>query len=111
MPITEQDLIDAGYKEHRKPKWCHDHATRFFQKAVLDGTSRKYFINVFEYDHRCIGLNTLSYMFETQFHYRQKGKDYFTDISVSDANNLLDAEEYLESIWKSTGADMYDEEY
>ena len=46
--MTDNDIIDSGYKECSMP--IIKHASRFFQKRFDDNIGKKYFIDIYRYD-------------------------------------------------------------
>lgn len=49
MQITDQHLLDAGYKKYQD-KLNSKQADTFYQKCVRDGHGKKYFIDVYGYN-------------------------------------------------------------
>ena len=47
--MTEQDLINAGYKEYSKTPFDSEFIEKNFQKCIHDDNGRKYFIDAHKY--------------------------------------------------------------
>lgn len=111
--MTEQELLDAGYKKHsRSNSWTRS-ADFLFQKAIWGDGVKQYFINIWQYVHTHLVLSSVhrqepGYECEVQFGTYQ-GR--VADVTLfSGEMDVASVEEFYERMFHAMGFKPYGEE-
>jgi hypothetical protein len=67
VEITEQYLLNSGYKKYPKPLYSHDGADSFYQKRFDNDLGKMFYINVWTYSFPQDGVLHRSASFEVQY--------------------------------------------
>ena len=101
--LTVQDWFGAGYRRYNQS--THNLSDFLLQKCIRDEQGKKYFINVWVYEHfnkeyfsRVPAMKPVSFSPEVQF---CKDGDFTTniDLILSEDNTVNAVEQYFESFW------------
>lgn len=100
--MTEQDILNAGYKEYPKTPFDHEGIEKNYQKCFRDDIGRKYFIDIHKWRdvrHPYTGeLIEGGYEFTTQL--SDKNTDKPIDLNLFSGWTIEEAEATIERIWK-----------
>lgn len=92
----KQELIDAGYKEHRSEVYDTLKGTQYlFQKRVKDGHGIRYHIDCWYYEKDFILFQEDTVMFEVQFTMEDGEKCNVTPFY----KDITQAEELIATMW------------
>jgi hypothetical protein len=96
MPITEQGLLDAGYKKH-PPGTFFSRADHLFQKR-FDGPdgSRLYFIDIFQF----IFPDRIGWQPEVQLHLEEDHARTF-NLTVMGFDSIEEIEQFIERVYRT----------
>lgn len=99
--MTEEILINAGYKDYEVPI-VERYANRFLQKKIKDANGIKYYIDVYEYE--------LSSHSDYEFRLVTRKDNFWakTIIYGIDSMNLNEIEKEIENIWKNCKFSYYE---
>lgn len=105
--ITDELLLEKGYKEWEVPIINH-YAKRFFQKRFRNERGQtQYFISFYKFEH---SDNTINYEVSLQF---EKDK-YVMNIqmfAIDENMTLKEIEQEVYAIWYGLDCKYYDEDY
>jgi hypothetical protein len=100
--MTEQDILNAGYKEYPKTPFDFEGIEKNYQKCFYDDIGRKYFINIHKWrdmHHPHTGeLIEGGYNFTTQFEDKNTGAPM--NLDLFSGWTIEEAEATIERIWK-----------
>lgn len=103
--ITVQDWIGNGYRRYNQPSPPSNLSDFLLQKCIRDEVGKKYFINVWVYEHfnkeyfsRVPAMKPVSFSPEVQF---CKDGDFTTNIELilSEDSTVSSIEQHFESFW------------
>ena len=108
--ITDEKILQAGYKEYDPPSIHREYVTKFFQKCFSDGVGKKYYIDIKRWDfppHPYTGEPTPTfYEFEVQFNTED---DRVMDLTLfSRGWTIENAEEFVEEMWQKMNLRYYE---
>lgn len=110
--LTDEMLIEKGYKEWPPSRWQHKDIEKFFQKRIRDDKGTRYFIDVEKWKevvHPYTGETfPSSYVYKAQL-YKRGTHDAF-DMEFHSSWDLDDVEAFLENLFESSGCDYYEED-
>lgn len=106
--ITEQALIENGYKKY-KPDILHEGCLCFFQKDIKNFQGIKYFINIYEYSYKDIP----NHPFPDRINWQAEVQFQLTDNQVcnieffGDLKDIIEIENFFSDIWHRMGIFEY----
>lgn len=110
--LTIQNWIDVGYKQHNQQ--TPNNSDFLLQKCIRDENGKKYFINVWVYEHynkdyfsRVPVMHPVGFSPEVQF--RKEG-DITTniDLILNEDSTILEVERHFEGLWFFLGRPYYE---
>ncbi len=108
--ITREQLLEAGYKQFRV------HHKEFckvgYQKRFDDERGKKYFITIYEYDHRdliAMGHTCPEFSYGPDCQFETYGTTFDVKMLCDDSKTVQDVEAFYERLWASMGCDYYEE--
>ena len=104
--ITDELLLENGYKEYQPDRIFHPYANRFFQKRFKNEKGQtKYFITIYKYED--LDSKTQSYNVDLQFE-----KDTYTMnillFAINDKMTIEEIEAEVYKIWWELDCKYYD---
>ena len=104
--MTDEVLLNSGYKECEVDTRFKPYAEKFFQKRIKDEEGTKYFIDVYKY----IIDNQEDYEVEL-YTFKENVYDFKCLIySVEKPLTIEEIEEEIENIWKNNNFSYYEKE-
>ena len=101
--MTEQEILDAGYREYAKTPFDHEGIEKNYQKCVRDDNGKKYFIDIHKWQdlhHPHTGeLIEGGYEFTTQLNHAKLDKPM--NLELFCGWTIEEAEEVIEKIWQT----------
>jgi hypothetical protein len=101
--MTEQDILDAGYKEYSKTPFDHEGIEKNYQKCISDKNGKRYFIDIHKWKdmkHPYTGeIIKGGYEFTSQMNHFIFDKPM--DINLFSGWTIEEAEQTIERIWEA----------
>lgn len=100
--MTEQDILNAGYKEYSKTPFDHEGIEKNYQKCIHDDRGRKYFIDIHKWrdmKHPHTGeLIEGGYEFTTQLNHKEYDKP--VNMNFFSGWTIEEVEKSIEELWQ-----------
>lgn len=108
--MTDEYIIEKGYKEFAPSRFDNASIVKCFQKRFDDEIGKKYFITIKKWDwtpYHYIDISDYTYELDTQIY--KKDTHEPINLSFFSGWHLDDVEDYMEKIWNAELFDYYEE--
>jgi hypothetical protein len=100
-PITEANLLAAGYKKYPRPAAARERYVCMYEKHIFDEKGSKYCIKVYLYEHA-------GYSFCVQF---EKANGEHVNVEHLEDCSIEEQEAFFEEIWSNVPSISYQDAY
>ena len=105
---TEEDLVKASYKKHKRSHMFKEHADCLYQKAIRYGNQRFYFINFWKYNP-ILAQTNITFEIESQLT-TGKGWTFDAHLHYSDDMTVESIENFFFNLFNTLECKPYDRE-
>ena len=106
--MTDQDILDRGYKEYKPTPFHNSGIVKCFQKRFDDGTGKKYFIDIHKWDFSRYTDIPDPYPYEYHMQmYAGEDRDAI-DITFHSSWKIENVEAYVEKMFQVMEMEYYE---